>query len=180
MVGQINGVDLVIIIVVLYQVYWGLRKGVFRIVFDLFAFYIALSVTFSHFLEMRLWLEINLGFQGTFSFVSAFFFAFLFVYFILKGFGVFLNKLINSTPFKGVNVIGGVFLGVLKGLLVVLVMLVPLTQISQFSKNLAPYVNESYIVSNTEVVWAPLLSYLVPENIEKVKAYLEKKTRSED
>jgi len=121
-----NIVDVCILIVLLYNGIKGVYQGFIKILTDFFAMVAGIFLAYQLYLPLgtsvKSWMPIEVPYLYFVSFVMVW----AAVFFGLTVVGFYLNKMIKFSIWGPFNLIGGCAFGLIKGMLIVLVVLVPL------------------------------------------------------
>ena len=119
-------IDILAIIIIIYNAISGIKRGLLQIVFDLFGFYIStmIALRFSEPFSLKIQELINasLPHPKVIAFVAVWTVIFIAIMF----FSTLLNRLFSFTIFSPFNRIGGLVLGALKGMCIVVPFLLPM------------------------------------------------------
>lgn len=162
-----NLLDVLIIIILGYAIYTTIRKGFLRIVSEFVAFILAgycayrwhqsLATAFS---SGAINDHSKIG--GILAFiiiwVAIFALVNLMAFILLK----ILDKSFLSLILKPFNVLASIIMGLLKGILICLFVVIPLMIVALFSHPMASYVNHSFFVTRTQHLASGLANRLFP------------------
>ncbi|NQY75515.1 MAG: CvpA family protein [Candidatus Margulisbacteria bacterium] len=121
-----NILDIFIAIVLLYSMIMGLRHGFIRIICEVMAMAWGLWLAMTNYHFMAVLLQDFLFVPQNISPLAGFTVIWGGVFITITALGIFLDKMISPTLFGPINVLGGMILGVVKGLLFLLPFLFPM------------------------------------------------------
>jgi len=153
-----NWVDIIILIIIGINLLTGLRKGLIRSVFGLIAILLAVFISVK---GLPIGVDIiknSFKFPLPVAYVFSFAIVFMTVYFSLTFLGNTVHQLIKTSFFAPANFIGGAILGLIKGVVIILFLVLPILN----SKILAPAVTVSLNESSLLVIGAPLIKIYSP------------------
>jgi uncharacterized membrane protein required for colicin V production len=121
-----NYLDIIIVVVIIYNTFKGALRGLIKILFDLIAitggFVFALNYTDTLAPEIINYLTISAKYANPISFILLWGLFFAGTTFV----GILISKMVKATFLGAFDALGGLLLGTLKGSLIVLVFLLPL------------------------------------------------------
>jgi membrane protein required for colicin V production len=163
-----NWVDIVVALILLFFFITGARKGFIREVTGLLAIIIAFLIGVS---GAPIWSTIlvdRLNFPPSVATLVAFFLLFLLVFILIRALGTLLCKVVRATPLDVLDRLGGSFIGVLKGALVISLILVFLGLFT-LPEAVAEELNGSWSATPLRTV-APTLYGFVKKGIPQMRS----------
>ncbi len=155
--SHLNGIDIVIVLFLIWQIYSSSQKGLFRIVFDIVTLYLATIGALRFYLPTAIWIHQTVALTSTIAKPLAFISVFILLVIGLHYFSVVLSKLLHKTTLASANIWGGAVAGAAKGLLIILIILFPISEWKWIPKPVANYVNHSVIVTISKPIAGSLL-----------------------
>jgi uncharacterized membrane protein required for colicin V production len=110
-----SGIDIGIIVTLILNALFGLRKGFVRIVFDMLALGVGFFVGIQHYSEVSTFISYYLPLKSTYVSLVSIGLLWISVFVVLGVTGRIVNRLVMYSGFSLFNRFGGLFLGVVKG-----------------------------------------------------------------
>jgi membrane protein required for colicin V production len=168
-----NFVDITIAIFLALLTFQGLRRGLIRAIFDILAAIIAFFMGMVWYAPAAAYGGAWIKLPPNIGQIVAFIAVWIITYLVISLVGMFLHRLIKSSIFAPLNILGGGFLGLLKGALIVwlsmsLVLALPLptTATVQLKESIAVRVMLPVLASSYTLIFN-----MLPKNVPNVKNY---------
>lgn len=135
-----NWLDILIIIVVGFNVYAGFRKGLIKIILDFVALFVSIYGAIQFTKPVATMFGTHLPLSHSWTTVLAFIVLWIALYVVLYTLGNLLEKVITIALLNPLNHIGGVIFGLAKAFLILLLLLIPLVYFN------SPAIENSFLV----------------------------------
>lgn len=158
-------IDAFLIGLILISVIFGIKKGLIFEFFSLFGILIATLI--SKKVVNRIYVLIKNGSgESTVKFIVSYVITFIVVYLILYIILLVTKKFFEKVLLGWIDRLGGGIIGLLKGIIIALIIIVILSVISNFNKDVKNYLKDSYsgkIISEI----SPKLTKIFPDSMNK-------------
>jgi len=158
-------IDAFLIGIILISILFGIKKGLIFEFFSLFGILIATLI--SKKIVNRIYAIIkNSSGESTVKFIIAYVIIFIGVYLILYLILLITKKFFEKVLLGWVDRLGGGIIGLLKGIIISLIIIVILSVVSNFNKDVKKYLKDSYsgkIISEI----SPKLTKIFPDSMNK-------------
>jgi len=142
-----NWIDFVIIAILSLNIFLGFRKGLIKIVFSLVALTLATIVAIQQVAPVAELLKNHLSFPNYLINGLSFFAIWILIYFIIYFIGNTISKIFRLTPLGFVDIFGGMFVGFIKGMVIILLFVIPLLTLPYTSDFMEDNIENSIILS---------------------------------
>ena len=164
-------VDILILIIISYNVINGLRRGFIRSVIELFGLYISTVFGMRYGGQMVVSIYESTGIILPYHQVTGFLIVWLIVFLSTKGLGVLLNRVFSMSILGPINVFGGAVFGMGRGLVFVLPVVLPILFFNPSS------MEHSFFVQAFKPQLVSLATKIFSEdNIDKISNHLDQST----
>jgi membrane protein required for colicin V production len=157
---NINYVDIIIIVVLGFNIYKGYKKGLVKLLFDLLSLFLSVYFSVIYFKEGAKLLEDYLKIHGQASYLIGFGCVWITTFIAFTYIGKFLNKFVNLSLLGPLNMIGGILVCVIKGVIFLLVFIVPLYSFGNKA------VKSSFIIKQSAPYIKPIIQSIIPDEIQ--------------
>lgn len=170
-----NFLDIASIVVLIAYGRSGYKKGFITVTCDLIAFLGGILVALKFASTAGMFIESQLGVNETLAALIGFALIWVCIFAVVGFFGGGLNKMLSVSVLKPINRIGGLFLGVIKGMVVILPGLLILVFIN------APIVSESTLISPIRYDLLHLMDRFVSQATQVIpETQFEQQRRADD
>jgi|GEM_PF-262144 len=163
-----NWVDIVVALILLFFFIAGARKGFIREVTGLIGIIIAFLLGIS---GTPIWSQIlvdRLKFPPSLATLVAFLLIFILAFILIRALGNFLFKVVRATPLDALDRLGGSFIGILKGALIISLVLIFLGLFT-LPDAMVREMNDSWSATPLRTV-APALYRFVKEGVPQMRS----------
>ena len=150
-----NLLDLIVLAIIAYGAFVGLRKGLVRILFDLIALVAGIALALAYFEEGAIFLGQTLNLSGTIATFISFIAIWGIIWASISAVGRLINNGASFSILWPINRLGGALLGGIRSFLYILPILIPIAHSeldlyhsSQLAKPINNFVSERIINSN--------------------------------
>lgn len=161
----LNYVDFIIILVLGFNIYKGYKKGLVKLIFDLLAMFLSVYISIVYFKEGAKLLEDYLKIHGQVSYILGFGCLWLTTFIAFNYIGKFLTKHVNLSLLGPLNMLGGILICVIKGMIILLVFIAPLYAFGNKT------VKSSFIVKQTSPFIKPVIQSIIPDEIQYLNIF---------
>ncbi|MFC1478401.1 CvpA family protein [Candidatus Margulisiibacteriota bacterium] len=124
-----NWLDIIILVIIAFNIFIGFRRGLIKAVFGLLAMIIATIAAVRRVTWLATLMKAYVDFPDVVLTSAAYILIWIAIYFLVYSAGKILSKAMHLTPIGFLDTFGGVALGAVKGIIIVLIIIVPLMTI---------------------------------------------------
>ncbi len=158
-----NFLDIGIFLVLFYNAFNGLRKGLIRGIFEIAALVGGIIIAMMYYAKVGEGSSRLLGVHFNYSSVISFIILWCLSFFIILLIGRFIENLLTISLFGSVNLLGGMLFGLFKGFIVLLPFILPMLYFN------FPFAKDSFFINSLKPAFVFVLKNYIPQQMFELK-----------
>lgn len=160
-------IDIICIVLIVINVFFTLKKGVIRTIFETAGILVGALVSYLRCDEYALLLELKTGITGLLAVLISYIAIYAIVFFAFLLLGLLIQKIINKTILAPISYALAIIFGTIKGLFFSSILILIVMMASRFAEPLKTELSSSYMASFVNKVIVMPVKNLMPDDINE-------------